>query len=132
MAKPLLYAALAASVLAAAAPAPAQVRGPARYAPSRPTTSPYLTLFNDASGPVTAYYGIVRPLERQALADQRRSDELRRQEQQISNLARDAAVSDLAPTGRGAWFGVGAQRSGFRDTSHYYYRWENRGPLNRR
>lgn len=104
----------------------AQSRRPTRYTPARPTTSPYLTLFNDAGGPVSTYFGVVRPQQRFAQAAQRQSQELRYQEQRINELSRGVTQEQLAPTGRGAWFGVGSERSVYRDTSHYYFRWEDR------
>ena len=114
------------AVLALTAAVQAQTRRPTRYTPARPTTSPYLTLFNDAGGPVSTYFGVVRPQQRFAQVAQRQNQELRYQQQRINELSQGVTQEQLAPTGRGAWFGVGSQRSVYRDTSHYYFRWEDR------
>lgn len=113
-------------VLLLATAAEAQVRRPSRYSPARPTTSPYLTLFNDAGGPVSTYFGVVRPQQRLAQTNQRQVEELRYQQQRIDALSSGVTRDQLAPTGNSAWFGVGSQRQAFQDTSHYYFRWEDR------
>ncbi len=131
MNRPPLRALLSLLILGLATQADGQSRRPTRYTPARPTTSPYLTLFNDAGGPVSTYFGVVRPQQRLAVANQRQGQELRYQQQRINELSRGVTQNQLAPTGRGAWFGVGSQRNTYRDTSHYYFRWEDRRLLSR-
>lgn len=108
----------AASALAQGIP-----RTVARYQPPTPTTSRYLTVFQGAGGAVSNYYGLVRPQERQlAQINQQQREQRSLLEARVAELE-DAEVRS---TGQRSWYTLRSQRNTFRDTSHYFMRWDDR------
>ncbi len=102
-----------------------------RYRPSTPVLSPYLGLTASNNGVLPNYFAFVRPLEnaQQTLRDESRMfsqqrQELMKQRNQLQQLQTEFGQSAIAPTGKAGWFKVGSRQTGFRNTSHYYQRWE--------
>lgn len=94
-----------------------------RYQPPTPTTSRYLTVFQGAGGAVSNYYGLVRPQERQlAQINQQQREQRSLLEDRVAALEE----SELRPTGQRSWYALPSQRNAYRDTSHYFMRWDNR------
>ena len=99
-----------------------------RYAPSRPTVSPYLNLFRDQTGVLPNYQALVRPLQQQEDFNQQQRALNQRNaavNQQLQNelfdlQLRQAAGPQMAPTGKGSWFQQPGQRHRFLDTSQFY------------
>jgi hypothetical protein len=122
----LLAATAAATSLIYSPTCQAQVR---RYAPQKPTLSPYLglTLFNNGSVP--NYYAFVRPrqqqqafnVEQQALIAQQQAVSLKHAGA-IQGLETDVqrGLAPAAKTGTGSWFMNPGTRSTFLNTSQYY------------
>src|SRR5215212_10305392 len=57
-----------------------------RYTPSTPTVSPYVSLLNRGGGAGTNYYGLIRPLQRQASINASQSQTVASQEQQLRTV----------------------------------------------
>ncbi|WP_146118766.1 hypothetical protein [Blastopirellula marina] len=77
------------------------------------------------------YFAFVRPLEnaQQTIRDENRMfsqqrQELMKQRNQLQQLQTEFGQTGITPTGQAGWFKVGGRQSGFRNTSHYYQRWQ--------
>lgn len=81
-----------------------------RYQPDRPTVSPYLNLLRSDVGPVTSYYGMVRPQLNQQAANQRSAAQTRSLGMAIQSL-QAANTTTTSGTGTGAVF---------RNRSHFF------------
>ncbi|TWT97624.1 hypothetical protein Pla108_17760 [Botrimarina colliarenosi] len=97
-----------------------------RYVPATPTTSRYLALTNDSAGLVSSYYGVIRPQQRQAAITQGQAEVLSLQASEIDSLRSARADDEPRPTGQSAWYRQAAPNSVYRDTSHYFFRWDSR------
>lgn len=102
-----------------------------RYRPSTPVLSPYLGLTASNNGALPNYFAFVRPMEnfQQTVREENRMFnqqrmELNRQRNQLQQLKTEFGQSGIAPTGQAGWFQVGGRQSGFRNTSHFFQRWE--------
>jgi hypothetical protein len=103
----------------------AQVR---RYEPSRPTVSPYLSLFREQTGILPNYQALVRPQQLQYEANrtqqrfnQQNAEEVESLRAEVYDLQqRQATELTMSPTGKGGWFARPSQRQQFMNTSRYY------------
>jgi hypothetical protein len=78
-----------------------------RYAPSRPTVSPYINLFRNQRGPIPNYHLYVRPILQQESINAQYGAAV----QQLEQGLRQTQTTPLGPTGIGA---------GYRNFSHDY------------
>ena len=111
----LLFAATIA-LLAAGYCGESQAQDIPRYSPRRSTTSPYLNLLRNDTGPLPNYYSLVRPqLDQRSfdnrIASQTRMQGLAVQQLAIQQLSGASGRGIAAPTGSGSVFG---------NRSHYY------------
>ena len=98
-----------------------------RYTPASPTVSPYLSLLNRNGGAATNYYGLVRPLERQATINAAQTQNAASQEQQIRSVQEQQEAFDqpkIKPTGTAGWFQNMGTTSPYQVSSHYYGQWQ--------
>ncbi len=98
-----------------------------RYQPSRPTVSPYLTLFRPNNNVIPNYESLVRPeqealrfRQRQQQYDGHQSQQLNQLKSTVQVMQQPAGSSELvAPTGKGSWFNRQGGSS-FQNTSRFY------------
>lgn len=102
-----------------------------RYRPATPVLSPYLGLTASNNGALPNYFAFVRPLEaaQQTIREENRvfsqqRKELISQRNQLQQLQTEFGQSVAAPTGQAGWFRTQGRQSGFKNTSHYYQRWQ--------
>lgn len=93
-----------------------------RYAPKRPTISPYLNLLRGNEGPLPNYYSLVRPQLDQRSSDTRISHSSQSNDLAIRSLSSIVERTESGPTGTG---------SVFNNRSHFYPR-STTSPLRRR
>jgi len=97
-----------------------------RYIPSTPTVSPYVSLLNRNGGAATNYYGLIRPLQRQASINAGQAQSAATQEQQIRKVKEQQESFEqpiVKPTGTAGWFQNTGATSPYQVTSHYYGQW---------
>lgn len=82
-----------------------------RYAPSRPTVSPYLNLTNQNRGVLPNYYSLVRPMQNQVAFDNRIAAVAQAQARNIRSLQQLTAPITTQGTGTA---------SVYQNYSHYY------------
>jgi hypothetical protein len=104
-----------------------------RYEPQSPTVSPYLSLLSGRGGPVTNYYGLVRPQASQHAINQIQSIQTSSQQQQINtikNQEQDYAQPKIKPTGTAGWFQTYGETSAspYQQPGHYYSQWQKPRP----
>ncbi|MDR1479817.1 MAG: hypothetical protein LBJ00_12865 [Planctomycetaceae bacterium] len=83
-------------------------------AQTRPTISPWLSMFNNRSGSLPNYQAFVRPQMDVLKELQSQSDQLKSQKNQQNNLLHVLEAPGLRPTISGS------QPAGFRQYLHYY------------
>jgi hypothetical protein len=97
-----------------------------RYVPASPTVSPYVNLLNRNGGAASNYYGLIRPLQRQAAINAAQTQSAAVEEQQIRNV-KDQQESfeqpTVKPTGTAGWFQNAGTAATYQDPSHYYGQW---------
>ncbi len=106
-----------------------------RYTPATPTVSPYVSLFSRNGTAATNYYGLVRPLERQQVINQRQTQLSSYNQGQIQKLRdQEEAFSQpkVKPTGTAGWFQTLDDRYGYQIPSHFYGQWNTGGGPQRR
>jgi hypothetical protein len=99
-----------------------------RYTPSTPTVSPYVSLLNRNGGAATNYYGLIRPLQRQASINTSQAQTAGRQEQQLISVEEQQEAFEqpkVKPTGTAGWFQNMGTTSPFQVSSHYYGQWQS-------
>ncbi len=97
-----------------------------RYVPATPTVSPYVNLLNRNGGAAANYYGLIRPLQRQATINARQSQTAASQEQQIRDVQNQQQMFEqptVKPTGTAGWFQNTGPTSPYFVDSHYYGQW---------
>ncbi len=107
--------------------APTQVP---RYVPSSPTVSPYVNLLNRNGSVAGNYFGLVRPLQRQAAINARQTQIIESQEQQLREVQNQQQQQmfeqpDVKPTGTAGWFQNMGATSPYMVNSHYYGQWQS-------
>jgi hypothetical protein len=103
-----------------------QARVTPRYAPTKPTVSPYLNLLRNDAGALPNYYSLVRPQLNQARFNERAATELNKQAVEIELTRDEFSQIEVTPTGKASWFFNKSEKSGFRNTSHFFGQWEQR------
>ncbi len=101
-----------------------------RYVPSSPTVSPYVNLLNRNGSVAGNYFGLVRPLQRQAAINARQTQIVESQEQQLREVQNQQQQDmfeqpNVKPTGTAGWFQNMGATSPFMVNSHYYGQWQN-------
>jgi hypothetical protein len=97
-----------------------------RYTPSTPTVSPYVSLLNRNGGVASNYYGLIRPLQRQAGVNAAQSQTASTQEQELKSVQEQQKSFEqptVKPTGTAGWFQNTGPVSPYQVTSHYYGQW---------
>ena len=97
-----------------------------RYVPATPTVSPYVNLLNRNGGAAANYYGLIRPLQRQATINARQLQTAASQEQQIRDVQSQQQQFEqptVKPTGTAGWFQNTGPTSPYFVDSHYYGQW---------
>jgi hypothetical protein len=97
-----------------------------RYTPSTPTVSPYVNLLNRNGGAASNYYGLIRPLQRQASINSAQTQSAAVEEQQIRNVKEQQESFEqptVKPTGTAGWFQNPGTTASYQDPSHYYGQW---------
>ena len=97
-----------------------------RYVPATPTVSPYVNLLNRNGGAAANYYGLIRPLQRQATINVRQLQTSASQEQQIRAVEHQQQQFEqptVKPTGTAGWFQNTGPTSPYLVDSHYYGQW---------
>jgi hypothetical protein len=84
-----------------------------RYAPSRPTVSPYLNLLRRDNGPVPNYHTLVRPQFQQLANNQQQQMQINTQQGNLSNLQDHLQIKEPGVRATGT-------ASVYNDRSHYY------------
>lgn len=97
--------------------ADAQGGGYMPYAPSRPTVSPWLNLYNRNAGPIDNYHNYVRPQIELRDTLQQQENQIGQQGSSIKSLGQQ--VTRMGETGRMAPTGIGSR---YMNLSHYYAR----------
>ena len=108
------------AVFMASSSTPLQAQSSPRYRPQRDTTSPYLNLLRDDSGPLPNYFSLVRPQLNQQATNYQNNAASSLQNLSIQRLEDFAESRKSGPTGSGSVFG---------DRSHFY---RTRKPMTRR
>ena len=97
-----------------------------RYIPSTPTVSPYVGLLNRNGGAASNYYGLIRPLQRQAALNATQSQAVSSQEQELKTVQEEQKSFEqptVKPTGTAGWFQNTGAMSPYQVSSHYYGQW---------
>lgn len=99
-----------------------------RYVPATPTVSPYVSLLNRNGGGVASnYYGLIRPLQRQAAINARQTQTASTQEQELKSVQEQQTLFEqptVKPTGTAGWFQTMGPTSPYQVSSHYYGQWQ--------
>jgi hypothetical protein len=106
-----------------------------RYTPASPTVSPYVNLLSRNGNVASNYFGLVRPLQRQARVNENQEQLTVSQQQELQRLREQQEAFEqpkVSQTGKGSWYQNFGQNPPFQMTDHFYGQWPGANPQQRR